>query len=874
MTKFSDVWSLEDLTISILNGDLVQSSYSPVPTPVNVVQDSNYSGSVFWSIGGASYPVIYTMNFSDDLFFTYTRQLTNTYNTPNNYSIIGWYNPIGQDVQSGQVNLPDFSNFESPSYNDNSNFSRISHTMFGNSTNMYVGGLISVTQNSISQSYRVGTEGSRGQFVKIDHTSNTEVALIPAVQYDAVSAYGLGNNNYGWTIGGHHYDNSHTCHYSWKKLVFADSTWIQAKYVTNWNMSTINRMDYSNDLFQRTTSNTYAMGEPIGSCNNDYGWFKFYSGIPFLNKVQTAFGGASWNIGLPFGAVSFIQRISFAQEDPAILTRATFPETIAGQGVSGNANYAWYSGGSTSIFEFNSGNVSLPAGDPIFSTAKSTVYRFDYANDTASLLTRAPRSQSTNLTQASGNQILGYHASGSKIDRINYSNDTTSPNPRVLMFFSGTRITTKGAWSQKQWSLPVGSSPTIPTPTTSGKSPSSYFYYHGGYTPNVRNWPAPYYNYEQISNSIRFDYSSDAAWGVPRGNTASWSKIWRSAAGNANYAWVNEAGIVPTSSVPDVATTAMDRMDYANDGATLLTRGAGSITAFGVGTGNDNYGWWTGGFDGYRIGNLSRSNVHRTDYANDLNAPSSRGPLAQDTRSHSTTEDGTNGYVYGGTTVGPAPTYSTIQRSSIQRISFSNDTVTASQRASIPFTGGVMTTHGNDTNAYIHHPYRFTVVPSSTSPSIMGTEQSYSTSAIYRYQYANDTTNASVRMNRIAHKLSAQSIGNNNYGYIGGGIGYTSPATVSPSTVYGLYSCGGRYGALAMERIDYSNDTLIGIRNYMSLTSGSTWGWPAHPSTIHSGMPFGEAPGSATPGGNRINDAGFFSTGFYGSGVSTGARSG
>lgn len=79
----------------------------------------------------------------------------------------------------------------------------------------------------------------------------------------------------------------------------------------------------------------------------------------------------------------------------------------------------------------------------------------------------------------------------------------------------------------------------------------------------------------------------------------------------ANYGWFG-GGVNPTPAV--IAT--VDRVDFANDSVALLSRGALSVAKTTAATGNSNFGWFGGGYSG-APSLTSRTTVDRINFSND-----------------------------------------------------------------------------------------------------------------------------------------------------------------------------------------------------------------------------------------------------------------
>ncbi len=102
-------------------------------------------------------------------------------------------------------------------------------------------------------------------------------------------------------------------------------------------------------------------------------------------------------------------------------------------------------------------------------------------------------------------------------------------------------------------------------------------------------------------------------------------------------------------------------------------------------TGNDNYGWFGGG---YSPSNLST--IDRIDYSSDTATASVKGPLNTATSRNSANGNIDVGYFGGGE---PGP------HTRIERIDFSNDTATGVPKGPLAIAAGQIPSYGGGINA-------------------------------------------------------------------------------------------------------------------------------------------------------------------------------
>ena len=419
---------------------------------------------------------------------------------------------------------------------------------------------------------------------------------------------------------------------------------------------------------------------------------------------------------------------------------------------------------------------------PAVSAVVSTIDRIDYASDTTAQTAKGPLETAVSSNNVGlhntdyGYSVGGYDPSTSAVvslnQRLEFANDTTTTAPK------GNLGTAKfyGAGAGNQ----------------------SYGYYSGGGTPS------------RISSVERLDYSSDTTTLAPKGPL---SRVVNEhdAAGNADYGY-HAGGWDPGS---PYATT-NDRIDYSNDTATALVRGIlGYPGRHGpTATGNTSYGYWTGGY-----GNTTNS--YRLDYSSDTTTMSVKGkrttfsqngagvssranamPLTSSTnivpatRTESfTSAVGTDfGYFGGRSSNGP-------RHSEVQRIDFTNDTATASARASLDRSQYRASATGNQSFGYW---------AGGRDPS------AYPVSKVSRVDYSNDQTAPTPKGPLSATQDYAAATGTISYGYHAGGRGG------SPSTNYSR-----------VERIDYGNDTatstvkgpLTLARIFLSAVGNQSYGY-------------------------------------------------
>jgi hypothetical protein len=260
-----------------------------------------------------------------------------------------------------------------------------------------------------------------------------------------------------------------------------------------------------------------------------------------------------------------------------------------------------------------------------------------------------------------------------------------------------------------------------------------------------------------VSSVQRITFATDTATATVRGPLNGVRKF-HSASGNLNYGY-HGGGQRDGSGL----LTSIDRITYTTDTETASTRGPLDATRYlSAATGSDSYGYFaTGALSG---STTRQSSVSRIDYSNDTATTSNRGPLPVQTYKPAATTDVTTYGWFGGGSVFPA---SPREISSVSRITYANDTVTASARGPLASARYDLSATGN--------------------PSYGWYAGGDTSAVVDRITYATDTAVASSRGPLLVAKYLMAAVGNNDYGLYGGG----KPGPIS-----------------SVQRIDYANDTV------------------------------------------------------------------
>jgi hypothetical protein len=179
---------------------------------------------------------------------------------------------------------------------------------------------------------------------------------------------------------------------------------------------------------------------------------------------------------------------------------------------------------------------------------------------------------------------------------------------------------------------------------------------------------------------------------------------------NTTYLWVTAGNSGQTS---------IERITMSNDTIAPSPRGTlNSSSGNAAGASNSSFGWVTGG--------NSNSKIERFEFANDTALASIRGPLSGTRGLHGFAGNNNYGWAMGGCETFPSPVLS-----SVERITYANDSPSAgSPRSILPAPVYVTGAAGNKDFGWLGH-----------GENSGGTK----VSTVYRVDYANDTVNATTR---------------------------------------------------------------------------------------------------------------------------------
>ena len=499
--------------------------------------------------------------------------------------------------------------------------------------------------------------------------------------------------------------------------------------------------------------------------------------------------------------ISTVDRIDFSNDTGTANIRGPLSSIRSIFGATGNSNYGWFGGG------------YIPVA-PV-----STVDRIDFSNDSSTASPRGPLSLARQSLAATGNSNYGWFGGGiapgptvfSTVNRIDFSNDSATASPRGPLSSSRYRLAATGN-SNYGW-FGGGTPGTISTVDridfsndtgiANVRGPLSLARYSTGSTGNSNyGW----FGSGSIPGGLlsstvdRIDFSNDSSTASPRGPLSLTRSNSEATSGQAkgpaiklqkagNFGWFG-GGDTPGPAV--VAT--VDRIDFSNDTGTASVRGSLSLARFTfAATGNSNYGWFGGGsVSSPAVAGSQRSTVDRIDFSNDSGTASPRGPLSLARYSFAATANSNYGWFVAGASL-PAGT----QYDTVDRIDFSNDFSTASPRGSLLTTRQGLAATGNSNYGWFG---------GGGTPLV---------STVDRIDFSNDLATVSPRgsLNAPTGRQGSAATGNSNYGWFGGGAG---PGIIA-----------------VVDRIDFSNDSvaatargsLFTARSGLAATGNSNYGW-------------------------------------------------
>ena len=480
---------------------------------------------------------------------------------------------------------------------------------------------------------------------------------------------------------------------------------------------------------------------------------------------------------------SSVSRVAYASDTSTASPRGKMTVVRGGCSSTGNASYAWVQGTYDWMYGTSGPNASK-------------VDRVDFANDSSTMSPRGNLDRSITKAGATGTADYGWWAGGNNqtgVSRITYASDTSQASPKGTLSGSvmsntatgninygynirgsGTQIVRYDYASDTGASTPKGQLSAFRKELAGATGSQSYGYFMGGKNPSSS--PS---NLQLKTTIDRVDYSNDTATATPRGNldvnaTGPNDAGYRGAGGFSGQS--NAFGSSPPATIVPATQTENGKLtDKGSDGYFVTVPG-------GSGVPSPSYVYMIGG-EGQPGPTPYANPAQRIDVTNDTAIAVAKAGAAPPTnRLYYCCSTGNRDYAW--TTMGAT-------RSNVQRLDYSNDSaqmVNRNNRPSSPQLGYNEAAVGNENYGYFNGGYILYTIPGCGSP-----QGATNLSHIIRMDYANDTNNPLVRSYNTNRAGMGGACGNLNYGYWMGAAN-------------GI--CGGYSGASTfVERTDYSNDT-------------------------------------------------------------------
>jgi hypothetical protein len=270
------------------------------------------------------------------------------------------------------------------------------------------------------------------------------------------------------------------------------------------------------------------------------------------------------------------------------------------------------------------------------------------------------------------------------VERMIFATDTAATVSRAPLVNNNHSLAAAGTLSAGWFGGGYGNGSTIQrityttdtaTPSIRGPLSQNRYRMSGTSDTTTYGWYGGATNPNYASLVDRVTYASDTTTTSVRGPLTA-NTYYNTATGTVSYGWYAGGG---GSSV----ISSIDRITYANDTATATSRGPLSARNYrfaGSVTDSNTYGWFAGGkaIEAFPYPAAS-STVNRITYANDTVTTSIRGPLSSTRyQTGGATCNDTYGWIGGGGYFNPGSGF--VGQSSITRITYANDTVTSANR--------------------------------------------------------------------------------------------------------------------------------------------------------------------------------------------------
>ncbi len=231
--------------------------------------------------------------------------------------------------------------------------------------------------------------------------------------------------------------------------------------------SVVQRIDYSNDNVTASIRGplSSAKYEVTATSSASFGGSPVsYLGAPWVATAPFGYFGAGTDFGSPRTIYSSVFRIDYQNDTQTTVTRGPLASSAQSMGGTGNSNFGYFIAGiNSTIIEridySNDSTVSSRVGDSTVSSSvqacgnknfgyyanfgNAAMRKIDYSNDSIDTVVLGDRLFA--FYSAAGNSNFGYFSGfGSSLDRIDYSNDLSSPLIRGSLSISRSQFAATG----------------------------------------------------------------------------------------------------------------------------------------------------------------------------------------------------------------------------------------------------------------------------------------------------------------------------------------------------------------------------------------------------------------------------------------------
>ena len=688
-----------------------------------------------------------------------------------------------------------------------------------------------------------GTDGSSrlSGLDKIEYATDTASNLPGTfLKYATDLIDGTGNNEHGYLLGG--VSSVTTTQTMWNKLYYSTDTLIehQGSVYSVGRHHSISATSSLTDGYFMGGYNTYSSYDPFFIKLNYATGNAFSSGHPFfLNPArdQTAATGSS-STGYCFGGhnngtfYSSVNKINFSNDTYQTSSSnlggirgaatATSPRETPLSKLSDDELVTFGDGSLiTNVGYFGGGEFSAP-GSPSPSAPVTTLDKLNYSNDTTTYTPGVNLTIWREYLAATGNLTHGYFSGGrpsnytgrTEMNKVSYSTDTTASAPTANLRTGCFMLAATG-------NLSAG--------------------YFGGGDRNLPN-PNPY-----LSLIQKVTYSTDSTAAVP-GAALNHQRRQLAATGNQTAGYF---GGGENSSLSPSIQSLIERVTYSTD-TTAVVPGANLSEARSnlAATGNSTHGYFSGG--------LGDTKMDKLTYSTDTTTYIPSGNFSVVRYGHAATGNSTAGYFGGG---------NFYAETTMDKVTYSNDTRAAVPNANLSQARTGLAAASSQANAIsVPTPTASTSFHNSPNTGYFGGGVPQpAASRMDKLTYSTDTTTYTPSADLAQQRWSLAATGNSTAGYFGGG---DVPSRVT-----------------IMEKLNYSNDTTVRTpgadlsqaRNGLAAVGNQTTGYfgggfvPSYVSTMdkltYSIDMTARTPGANLPSGRyRLAAVGNQTTGYFSGG--------